>query len=166
LLAEEEEHFTIGKPGGYHITSKNSSGLEANNVSLWPLRKLAVFFVSDDFTKSVGGVTNTGFREKLKIIYLRVVLDDKDIIEPYINIGVLYNFVDRHKKGITKFEHLVRLLEYNETKIFTGGEVIDYEDSYTKFKGKFFRVNLYDVKSSEDIVSLVLAPVLKLYREL
>ena len=165
LLAEEDERFIIGRTGGYAITSRSSSSLESNQVSLWLLRKLSVFFVAEEFSKYSGGVTQTKFDEQLKLIYLRIVLDEKDIAEPFIHIGVLYDFVDKHKKWPTKFEHLMGHMEYNETKVFRDGERLDYEDGYTKFMGRFVRVNLYDINSSEDIVNHLLVPVLKLYRE-
>ena len=89
LLAEEDERFIIGRTGGYAITSRSSSSLESNQVSLWLLRKLSVFFVAEEFSKYSGGVTQTKFHEKLKLIYLRIVLDEKDIAEPFIHIGTI-----------------------------------------------------------------------------
>ncbi len=68
LLAEEDENFIIGRPSGYSITNRSSSGLDANNVNYWALKKLAVFFVASELTKSSGGMTITSFTEKLKSI--------------------------------------------------------------------------------------------------
>jgi hypothetical protein len=55
LLAEEEEEFVIGRPSGYGINTRSSTGLEANNIRLWPLRKLAVFFVPEARTQRKNG---------------------------------------------------------------------------------------------------------------
>ena len=57
-------------------------------------------------------------------------------------------------------------MEYNETRIFTGSDLIDYEDGYVKFQGRIFTVNLFDINTSEDISKLIIEPVLKIYREL
>ena len=126
LLAEEEEAFIIGRPGGYAITSRSSSGLESFLVNLWTLKKMAVFFIPKEQTKLTGGVTNTAFEENLRLIYLRIVLNEKEIKEPYICVGVLYDFVDKHRKWPTKFEQIMANIEYNETKVFADKATIDY----------------------------------------
>lgn len=164
LLAEEYERFIIGRPSGYAITSRSSSGLEPNGVILWALKKMSVCFITEEQTKLTGGVTNTVFDKNLRVIYLRIVLNEKEISEPYIYMGVLYDFEDKKRRWPTKFEHVMAHIEYNESKVFTGKEVFNYADSYTSFKGKLVKVNLYDINSSEDIVRLLLTPVLKLYR--
>jgi hypothetical protein len=167
LLAEEEEQFIIGRPGGYSITNRASSGLDTNNVNLWLMRMLSVFFVPVELTKISGGLTTTEFRKGLKVIFLRIVLDDKDNNEPYIYFGVM-NDISGRKDGKfpKKFEELIRHIEYSYSKVFTGDSSIDYEDISCKFKGKFIRVNLFDVNSSEEIIKLVITPVLKLFREI
>jgi hypothetical protein len=45
MLAEEEEKFIIGRPSGYGVTTRSSTGLEPNFVRLWLLKKFGVFFV-------------------------------------------------------------------------------------------------------------------------
>ena len=45
ILHEEEEKFIIGRPSGYGISARSSTGLESNNVGLWLLREFAVFFI-------------------------------------------------------------------------------------------------------------------------
>ncbi len=163
-LAEEEEKFVIGKPGGYQITTRTSEGLDSTNVTRWPLRKFSVFFVPEEFTKQTGGVTNTSFVKGLKVIFIRVIFDEKEIAEPYIIAGVLYNIVGKHKIWPKKFEHMIRHIEYNENKVFSDENLLDFEDTRMKFKGKFCLINLFDINSSDDIEKLILAPVLKLFR--
>ena len=77
-------------------------------MHLWPLRKLAVFFVPEAETRTTGGTTNTKL-EACKVIYLRIVLDDKDLAGPAIFFGVLSGFEKRNAAGEwpTKFEHLM-----------------------------------------------------------
>ena len=62
LLHEEEEKFLIGKPSGYGVSSRSSTGLESNSISLWLLRKFAVFFVPEDKTTLKKGQTVDPYR--------------------------------------------------------------------------------------------------------
>ncbi|GFP32571.1 hypothetical protein HKBW3S42_00875 [Candidatus Hakubella thermalkaliphila] len=77
-LQEEDEKFVIGRPAGYGISARSSTGLESNNVSLWLLKKFAVFFVSEEKTKLERGQTITELHKDLKVLYLRIVLNDKN----------------------------------------------------------------------------------------
>lgn len=167
LLADEEEEFVIGRPAGYAITTRSSQGLETANVHLWPLRKLAVFFVPKGDTRMTGGTTNTKL-EGTKVLYLRIVLDDKDLAEPSIYFGVLYGFKKKNAEGQTptKFEHLMGSLEYGEARVFGNPEAIEYEDSRVRFRGRLLRANLYDITNSEQIASQIIAPALSTFREL
>ena len=87
ILNKEGEEFVIGRPSGYGITSKSSTGLEANNLHLWLLRKFAVFFVEEDKTKIKGGATITKLTQNLKVLYLRLVFDDAKVKEPVIYLA-------------------------------------------------------------------------------
>ena len=55
MLFEEEERFIIGKPAGYGITARSSTGLETSNVSLWVVRRFAVCFIPENQTIQRGG---------------------------------------------------------------------------------------------------------------
>jgi len=167
LLAEEEENFIIGRSGGYAITARSSNGLEANNVYLWPLRMLSVFFVPSSLTKQSRGQTITKFEDGIKVLHLRITLDEKDIEQPYLRIGVIHDiYVKSDRKYPNKFEQLNTHIEYNHSKVFAAGNEIDYEDAYVKFKAKYLQINLYDINSSDDIVVSVLSPVLELFRSI
>ena len=163
LLAEEDERFLIGRGGGYSITARSSNGIEASNVHLWLMRTFSVFFVPEEMTKTISGVTITKFIEGLKTILVKVVMDETNGVEPYILIGTLYEITNK-KERYEKFENLITHIEYNQNKIFSQDNTIDYEDAYFKFKGNFFRVNLYDVNSSEEIRQLIIKPVLHIFR--
>ena len=165
LLSEEEEHFVIGRPSGYGISARSSTGLDARYVYLWPLRKLAVFFVPEDATKISRGQTITRFDSDPKVIYLRIVLNEKDLNEPVIYSGVLHEFNNNRDNWPVKVEQAIGHIEYNDTKVFGETDIIDYEDSQIKFKGRIIRTNLFDINTSEDISKMILEPTLKMFRE-
>ena len=166
-LHEEEEKFIIGRPRGYNISARSSTGLESNNVNLWLLKKFAVFFVPEDKTKVEGGQTKTEIDENIKILYLRIVLSDKTINEPVVYSGVLYNIQKKTlPKWIKKFESVMgNIIEYNDDKIFKNPKQIDYEDSYIKLQGKLVKNNLFEINDSETIVERIIKPSLELYRK-
>ena len=43
---------------------------------------------------------------------------------------------------------------------------VDYKNAYFKVKGKFKKVNLLDINSSDDLIKKVINPVVKIYNEL
>ena len=163
LLADEEEHFVIGRPSGYSVTTRSSQGLEALYVHLWPLRKLAVFFVPEAETRTTGGTTNTKL-ETCKVIYTRIVLDDKDLAEPAIFFGVLHGFEKRNAAGEwpTKFEHL---MAHRSTANSGLQKPRNHRirDTRIRFRGRLLRVNLYDITDTEQISARIIAPALKLF---
>jgi hypothetical protein len=166
ILQQEEERFIIGKLTGYGVTARGSTGLESINVNLWPLRKFAVFFVPKDKTKAERGKTFTGIDENLKVLYLRIVLNDKDIEEPAIYTGVLYKIQKRPEaKGIRKFENVMSHIEWRDDKIFGNGERINYEDACIKFLGEFIKNDLFEINDSEAIRKRIVEPSLELYRK-
>lgn len=159
-----EEGFVIGKPGGYGITAKRSSGLESTNVNLWLMRKFSVFFVPKERTDTKGGQVETYIHDNLKVLYLRFVLNDKDIKEPMVYSGVLHSVtVKPQAKWVRKFENLMGHLEYNDNKIFQDIERIHYEDNTVKLQGKLAKNNLFDINDSEAIVDRIVRPLLDLY---
>ncbi|MFH1422927.1 MAG: hypothetical protein ABIH42_09490, partial [Planctomycetota bacterium] len=140
MLNEEEEKFIIGKPSGYGITVRKSSGLEANNVNLWLFTKLAVFFVPEDMTETRGGQQITKIDNDLKVLYLRIDLQHED--EPKVYSGILHSIVNKGTaKWINKFENLMGHFEYNDDRIFENPAKIDYQDAYIQLKGKLITNN-------------------------
>jgi len=166
LLAEEQEEFQIGRPGGYQVTTRKSSSLDASNVKLWSLNMMSVFFAPKEHIRRTGGTTTTRFVDGLKIIYMRIVVDEPNIEEPYIDIGILYDIRGKGKSTVNKVEHLMNHIEYRYQNILFGGKQVDYEDGFARFRGQFFRVNLFDINNSEEIQNVLLEPVLALYRQL
>lgn len=164
----DQEKFIIGRPSGYGILYNRSSGLEPNYVNLWLLKKFAVFFLPGKEGKdSQASTTVTRFDQDPKIIYLEIVLDDKDLAEPIIYFGVLEKFVRKDQKK-EKIEQIMADIEKNFYKIAPSSnavEKIKYEDGNVKFSGCMTKMNLYDLNTSEDILEMVVKPALMMYRE-
>ena len=164
LLGKENEEFIIGRPSGYSITSNRSAGLESGNIELWLLRKMAVFFVPRGSTIEKGGQTNTKIDNKIKVIYLRIVLDAKNISEPVLYSGILYNFITKGKKFPEKIEQIMSHIEYRDAQVFKNPLSIDYADGYLSFNGILFVEKLFDLNSSEEIYNKIVVPALELFR--
>ena len=155
MLNEEEEKFVIGKPGGYGVTARRSAGLEANNVNLWLFTKLAVFFVPEERTEMRGGQQITKIDDDLKVLYLRI--DLQDVNEPTVYSGILHNIKNKGTaKWINKFENLMGHFEYNDERILKNPEKIDYQDAYIELNGKLIRNNLLEINNGEDIIEKII----------
>jgi len=167
ILNEEEEKFIIGKAGGYAVSALSSRGLEANYVkSWWLLKKFSVFFIPEEKTALKGGVTVTKIEKNLKVLYLRIVLYDKNIKEPMVYSGVLYNIEKKPEtKWITKFENVMVNLESNDYKVFKNIKKINYENAYLKIQGELIKNSLFEITDSETIVKKIIKPSLELYRK-
>ena len=166
LLYEEEEQFVIGKPSGYGISYRGSAGLDTNNVSLWLLKKFAVFFVAEDKTQMKGGQSTTEITDDLRVMYLRIVLNSNDVQEPTVYSGVLHGIEKKPAiRWITKFEHMMGHFEYNDAKIFKNIGNFEYEDKTIKINGKLIKNNLYEINNSDDIREKIIKPSLELYRQ-
>jgi len=165
-LNEEEEKFVIGRPAGYAISSVSSRGLEPNNVRMWLLKKFSIFFILKEKTEYKRGVHTTKINKDLKVLYLRIVLNDKNVKKPTVYSGVLYNIEKKlENKFISKFEHVMTNLEYNENKVFKDIQKINYENVYIKIKGELIKNNLFEITDSETIVKKIIKPSLELYRK-
>jgi len=166
LLGEEPEEFIIGKPSGYGINTRTSTGLESNNVNYWLMRRMAVFFVPKVYTEGTGGTTTTHFNEDLKILYLRVVLDDREITEPVVYAGVFYDFEKKEGQNrMQKFEHAMNHFEYNENKFIKKAGDGVYDDNYLKFRWNVFECNLFDLNSGSEVAKKLVEPMVELYRK-
>ncbi|MEE4600620.1 MAG: hypothetical protein V2J65_05025 [Desulfobacteraceae bacterium] len=166
ILSEEEERFVIGRPGGYHISARSSSGLEANNVKLWMPKKFGIFFVPEEKTKLNGGQTFTNISDDLKLIYLRVVLNDSKAAVPVIYSGIIWDMWKKQSDKINKFEYLMQPIQQKDDRIFANGETVSYEDPSLRLKGRFLRNNLFEMTNSQALVDKIVNPTLDLYRNL
>jgi len=165
ILADEEEKFVIVRPSGYGITSRSSSGLETNSVKFWLLKRFSFAFIPETMTKLVKGQTITEINNNLKLLYFRIILNDKSKTEPVVVSGVFNEIIKSGTaKWVKKYEHLMGVMEYNSQKIFKNLQKIDYTDSYVSLKGKFFEKNLLSINNSEAIANEIVKPLLKLFR--
>ena len=167
ILKVKEEGFILGKPRGRQVVSISSYGLDPRSVDMWPLRKLSVFFVPKEMTKG-GSKTTTSFEKGLKVIYIRVVLDGdngENFKEPYVLAGVLYDMVTKPNSFI-KFEQVLAHFESCERKVFGSCQAMVYEDSYIRVKGQLEKVNLFDIKDSQDVIDMIVEPCLDSFRRL
>ena len=165
MYVEVPEKLVVGKPRGYAISIRSSAGLEPMNVDLWLYRKFAVFFVPEERTGVKGGQRSTSIDDELKVVYMRILLQDRTIDEPTVHTGVLYNIRNKGRASwLTKFEHCMGYFEYVDEKLFRNPARIEYEDTYLSLSGELLRVNLYDISSSEDIREKIVTPSLELFR--
>lgn len=168
LLGEEEPSFMICRPSGYNMITRSSNGLESGNVHFWLLRKFSVAFIPRDDKSLVKGQTITPLKPETKVIYMRIVLDDKDISEPMIYTGVMYDFLKKTDANDwpTKFEQLLTHFEYNESKFFSNPRAINFGDGRFRLRGELFTTPLYDIDSSDALKEKIIQPVLKLYSKI
>lgn len=162
-LANHELRFKIIKPSGYGVSTRTSTGLDPNSVNFWLLRKFAFAFVSESEQEDKSAQTNTEISSDLKVLYFRIILNDKKNIAPQLLFGVFYN-IEKLKEGwVKKFENIMGIFEYNDSKIFNSLNHIAYSDSNVKFEGNFKSVNLLEIYSSEELLKKVIDPAVKLY---
>lgn len=163
-LGESEYRFQILRPSGYSVSARSSTGLEPNNVNLWLLRKFAVAFVEEGKTEIQKGQNFTEINDKLKVLYFKIILDDKNQHEPQLLFGVFYE-IKQFKDWVKKFENLMTHFEYVDNKLFAKFPNIDYEDGKFKLKGKFKKVDLLDINSSNELIEKVINPAIKLFEK-
>lgn len=157
-----EKGFVIGKPRGYQISTRYSMGLESNLVNLWLLRKFGVFFCEKDKTEVKGGTTKTKIDDHLKILYLRITFNDRELVKPTVDACILYN-IQGKANYVKKFEDLMGYFEYNEEKIFKNVQEIEYEDKTVQLQGKGLRKNLFEINDSDVVLNKIIKPWLELY---
>lgn len=162
-----EEDFIIGRPSGYQINSRSSLGLEPQNVNMWLMRRMAVFFAPKDSFKSKGSRTSLDISKSAKVIYLRILLNGKNLNQPKIYAGVLYDIIGNPKsKYVKKFEQAMQYIEYNDDKIFKGNlKQIKHKDGNISFNGHLNSLNLFEINDSETIQKKIVEPCLKLYKQ-
>jgi hypothetical protein len=163
VLSEEEEKFVICRPSGYSISTVTSKGLEPVNVNNWLLRRFSVAFVSGDQGLATSGGTKTVFSGKLKVLYLRIILDDRDR-PPMVYSGVLYGLKNKTRDW-QKLENFLGHFEYVSQKAFKDPRKIDYEDGYVKMKGELHGHKLFSINTSDDVMKKIVGPALDIYRK-
>ena len=162
-----EHDFVIGRPSGYQISARSSSGLEPSSVNLWLLKRFAVFFAPKDEIVLERGQTKLSIENPTKALYLRIILNDTTLSEPTIYSGVLYDIQKQPAaKKLLKFEQAMQHIQYNDEKIFKSDlGHFEYEDAYIRLKGELVKNSLFEIDSGETIRDLIVVPSLKLYEK-
>ena len=163
LLQQEEEAFVIGRPSGYAVTSRTSSGLESINVEQWMPRTLTVFFCPESVTELSRGQTITPFSDALRLLILHIDLFGGDVDQPRVLVGYIHHIVPK-RSDYKKFEHMMWEFAYNMRKVFAALPVISYQDGYCSFEGEFIELPLFSIGSSEAVSTKLIEPMLELYR--
>ena len=164
-LAESEYRFQILRTSGYAISGRSSNGLEANNVHFWLLRKFGVAFVEESKTELKSGKNITEINKDLKVVYVRIVLDDVKENTPQLIFGVFHG-IEKYGAWIKKFENLMSTFDYADNKIFMNLPNLDFENINFKIKGKFKKVNLLEINSSDELIEKVIHPIIKIYKSI
>jgi hypothetical protein len=161
-----EHDFVIGKPRGYQISTRSSSGLEPVNVNLWLLKRFGVFFApKEKFVFQRG--TKLSIENPTKVLYLRVILNDNTISEPTVYSGVLYDVQKQpNTDWPTSFEQAMAHIEYNDDRIFRDTlQSISYEDTRIRLKGELIKNALFEMDGGEAIRDRIIKPSLELYEK-
>jgi hypothetical protein len=169
-LHREEEQFVIGKPAGYGVSTRGSTGLNPMNVELWPMRKFAVFFAPEAVVTLQGGQTRTNL--DVRSLYLRFLLDDYDSMtfggdtlqEPTVIYGVFTEVVPKGKKK--KLEEILGHIENRETSVFAKLPDVAFEDGYVRIVGTFQKVNLFDLADTASVSEHLAKPAVALYKSI
>ena len=80
----QEEELVIGRPSGYAVSTRSSTGLEPNNVENWLSKSFTVFFSQKDLSKMYQGITITKIQDSLKVLIIHIELFDREINSPKI----------------------------------------------------------------------------------
>lgn len=163
-LGETEYRFQIVRPSGYNVSTRSSTGLEANNVVFWMPRKFSVAFVEEANSEISNGQSITEINPQLKVLYFKFKLDEKNLEEPKLIFGVISDIV-KYKDWIKKFEHLMGTIEYVDNKIFSNNPIVRYKDSAFAINGEFMEVSLLEIGTSLDLKEKVIDPIIELYKK-
>jgi hypothetical protein len=163
LLLEEDERFLLLKPGGYQIVARTSNGLDSAGVDLWMPKDISVFFCPEGDIDTVKSTTITKPNDNLKIMLFQILLIDNEISEPKVIYGY-FSEINFKKMDITKIEQMLGEFTYSGSRIFSSPPLINFENFYWSFKGKFKQRNLLSINSSKEVKSKLIEPALQIYR--
>ena len=77
--------------------------------------------------------------------------------------GIL-NELKTKRSHVNKVENIVGEFTYSGKRIFGNTPIINFNNSYWIFKGKYKQIKLFSINSSKDIKKKIIEPMLKLYR--
>jgi hypothetical protein len=165
ILQSEDEQFVIGRPSGYAVTTRTSTGLEPSNVELWLPKAFTVFFCPMEKTKIEKGQTLTIISDSLRLLVLDIELHGKNLNAPRALIGCISNIKCKKLSHVKKFEQLMWEFAYNRKKIYATIPKVEYEDINLSFTGRFLEKALFSINNSDDVLNKLVTPMLKLFRE-
>lgn len=163
-LQQQNEEFVIGRPSGYAVTTRTSTGLDPANVEMWLPKDLTVFFVPKALTETRRGQTYTPLTDSLVVLLLHIQLHGKDLEKPRVLAGCISQ-VRSNKESVRKFERVMVAFAYHTRKVFAKLPRFSYEDAKRSFQGEFFGQPLYSINSAEDVETLLVRPMVELYRQ-
>ena len=163
ILQQEDEQFIIGRPGGYQVTTRTSTGLEPVNVEYWMPKTFTVFFRPGEQTAQ--SVTNTKFHESLRLLLIHIDLFRKDVNKPRIIFGCLNKVLCHRPEKFKKFEQIVGKFPYHHHRILHGLPNISYTDGDCTLEGYMYEEDLFSINSSDDISNNIIPKMLNLYRK-
>ena len=171
LLGDEPECFMIGRPSGYGISTRGSTGLEQQNVNRWLTKRFAVFFVPEHIYKLKQGQTVTTL-PTAGVMYLRFLLDGyssfsfggKEIDAPSLLFGVLHDASCPNGKK-KKFEHLMGDFEYLEAKLLKDLPAVGLDEVSVMVSGTLQIVPLFTLTNSEAVNDRVVQPLVEQWRQ-
>lgn len=163
-LHQEKEEFVIGRPSGYAVTTRTSTGLDPTHVEMWLPKDLTVFFVPKALTETRRGQTYTPLTESLRALLLHMQLHGKHLDEPRVLAGCISQVRSR-KESVKKFESVMWTFAYHTSKVFDALPAISYEQASCSYKGQVYEEPLYSINSAEDVEKLLVRPIVELYRQ-
>jgi len=171
LLNDEPECFMIGRPSGYGISTRGSTGLEQQNVNRWLTKRFAVFFVPEQIHKVQAGQTVTPLPTE-NVMYIRFLLDGyssftfggNPIGAPSLLFGVFHEASCPNGKK-KKFEKLMGDFEYLETKLLRGLPKVELNEASVKVSGTLQIVPLLTLTDSKAVNDKVVQPLVKQWRQ-
>jgi len=165
ILQQEEEQFVIGRPSGYQVTTRTSTGLESINVEYWQPKTFTIFFCPRNRITSEGGITRTVFHDSLKLLIVHIELLGKNLTTPKILCGCLEKITCKKPEKIKKFENIFVKFAYQPQRIFGSFPNVSYTDTDCSFEGTFFEEPLFSINSSDDVMKKLVQRMLHVYRQ-
>ena len=171
LLSDEPECFMIGRPSGYGISTRGSTGLEQQNVNRWLTKRFAVFFIPEHIYKRQSGQTVTTLPTE-NVMYMRFLLDGynsftfsgKPIDAPSILFGVLHKASCPNGKK-KKFEQMMVELEYLESKLLRDLPKVNLNEASVEVSGTLQIVPLLTLTDPKAVNDNVVQPLVEQWRQ-
>ena len=121
-------------------------------------------FLPEDSTELRAGQTHTPFSDDLRVLFLTIALNARELIEPTAFFGYV-NRIKNKNKNYKKFENILWEFPASAIKMLNSGPKISFDDGYCSMSGEVKKLKLYSLKTNEDVRTKVVEPMVKLYRK-